>query len=85
MSSLPLITELPRKKRLPSRTHNCWEDLSFKVMTQHIREIFKSPRKIAGVLEPFDVTQQMEMKVMNATGRAPLSKVPGTDLIMVSY
>ena len=50
-------------------------------MAQHIRETFKSPRNIAVVLEPFDVTREIETEIINATGPAPISKAPGPDLI----
>ena len=56
--------------------------LTSELMTQHIREAFKSSRNIAVVLEPFDVTQEMEMEIINAPGRAPFSKVPRPDLII---
>ena len=58
------------------------KSLTSKVVAQHIRETFKSSRNISVVLEPFDVTQEMESDIMNATGRAPLSKAPGPDMII---
>ena len=58
------------------------KSLTSEVMTQHIRETFKSPRNIAVILEPFEVTQDMENEIVNATGRAPLSKAPGPDLVI---
>ena len=51
-------------------------------MTQHIRETLKSPRNIAVILEPFEFTQELQNKIINAAGRAPLSKAPRPDLII---
>ena len=58
------------------------KSLPSEVMTQHIRETFKSPRNIAVILEPFEVTEDMENEILNATGRAPLAKAPRPDLII---
>ena len=52
------------------------------MITQHFRETFKSLRNITVVPEPFGDTQEMETEIINATGRAPLSKAPVLDLIV---
>ena len=55
--------------------------LTSEVLTQRIRETFKSLRNISVVLEQFEVTQQKLNEILNGTGPTPLLKALGTDLV----